>query len=717
MMNFRSIVQLLIILFLSGECVIGQESFHRVVTPFPVTDPYGGMYQLPATGGLNRPVQQFVDIDDDGDADLFIRDHADQLIFFENTGTAEIATFEWVTDTYAGIPIGGWFHFVDVDSDGDQDLFTDSPLSNMSYYRNEGTPGAALFVHKTDTLRDQAGDPVYVEIPTVPAWTDIDCDGNPDMFLGRLTGEIAYYSYAGLDGAGIPVFEHITETFQGLLIVTGGDDCMTAQVASDRSGRHGASAMAFADIDSDDDPDLFWGDFFAQSLLYLENLGDCTVPSYLFIQEQFPATNPICTGGFNIPQFTDIDNDGDADLFVGTQGGAYSLTVDLADNLAFYENTGTPSAPVYNLRTKRYISAIDLGDKAVPAAADIDNDGDIDLLLGNEAQPEADNSSRLHLFRNDGTGTDPFLVHADTNFLSLGIGYNYAPAFVDIDGDLDMDILMGEWTGVMNLLRNDGTPENPSFVLADENYFGIDVGNNSTPAFADIDNDGDQDMLIGEFLGNLNFYRNNGTAESAAFDLEDENYFGIDVDLYSAPSFADIDHDGDFDLFVGSDLQGIVFYRNTGTPEAANFVEDANLLFPLHFRVAPLLTDMDGDSDLDLIGGVNGGGIVFYENLENSTSVDPAETGELPGILHLVRNYPNPFNPVTAIEFRLARAGTVTVAIYDLNGSLVEQIVEGEFREGRHVVEWNAGRRASGVYVARVSAGSSEQTIKLVLLK
>lgn len=716
-MRFSCLLQFLVTLILAGGSAPAQESFRRVVSPFPVVDPYGSLYELPATGGMNRPVQQFVDIDDDGDTDLFIRDRADQLILFENTGTAETAVFDWVSDTYAEIPIGGWFHFVDVDGDGDQDLFTDSPLSNISYYRNEGTPASAFFVQKTDTLRDEAGVPIYVEIPTIPVWTDIDCNGDPDLFLGRLTGEIAHYSYVGLDGTGIPLFRHMTETYQDLLIVTGGDDCMTAQVANDGTGRHGASAMAFADIDSDLDPDLFWGDFFAQSLMYLENSGTCQTPVFDIIQEQFPSTNPICTGGFNIPQFTDIDNDGDEDLFVGTQGGAYSLTVDLAANFSFYENTGTPSAPAYNLRTKRYIYAIDLGDKAIPASADIDNDGDIDLLIGNEAQPEADNSSRLHFFRNDGTGTEPYLVHADTNYLSLEIGYNYAPVFVDIDGDLDVDILIGEWTGVMNLLRNDGAPENPSFVLVDENYFGIDVGNNSTPAFADIDNDGDQDMLIGEFLGNLNFYRNDGTAQAASFTLETESFFGIDVDLYSAPAFADIDHDGDVDLFVGSDLRGIVFYRNVGTPEVADFVEESGVSFPLHFRIAPLLADIDEDEDLDLIGGVDGGGIVFYENLEISATVDPPETGELPETLNLVRSYPNPFNPITTIQFLLERRSFVTVEIFDIHGAFIELVVEGEFEGGRNTIEWNAGLKASGVYIARVRAGSSEQMLKLVLLK
>jgi len=703
---------------LSPRMVISQSvPFQRDVTPFVVIDPHGSLYAQPFTGGINRPLPQFVDIDGDGDLDLFLRDRANQLVFYENAGSPTVPSLIWVTDNYAGIPIGGWFRFVDIDNDGDVDLFVDSPLSNIAYYRNEGSPSQPLFVFKEDTLRDDTGTEIFVESPTVPDFRDIDCDGAPELFLGRISGEITQYAYTGLDVRGVPVFEYVTDTFQGLLIVTGGDDCTMAEVINDGTGRHGACSMTFVDIDADGDPDLFWGDFFAQSLLFLENSGTCPSPVLTLTNEQYPVANPVCTGGFNIPAFADIDGDGDIDFFVGTQGGAYSLTVDLADNLSFYENIGTPTTPEFTRRTERYIRAIDIGDKSIPAAADIDGDGDIDFLLANEAQPEHDVSSRLHLFRNDGTAADPVLVHADTNFLALDIGYNYAPTFVDIDADNDQDLIMGEWTGNLILIMNNGTSAVPQFVLTDENYAGIDIGNNSKPAFVDIDNDGDQDLFIGEFLGNLNFYRNVGTPQSAQFEFVVDAYFGIDVDLYCAPWFADIDHDGDYDLFVGSDLDGVLFYRNIGTPEEADFVPDTDISIPLHFRPVPLFVDIDGDQDEDLFLGVDGGGMIFYRNDEFMTSVGQPPAADLPDVLQLVRAYPNPFNPRTTIEFRLGKAAQVAIEIYDVGGRSVDLLPVERYEAGLRHVEWNAAGKPSGVYLARVSAGGSVQTVKLVLLR
>jgi len=85
------------------------------------------------------------------------------------------------------------------------------------------------------------------------------------------------------------------------------------------------------------------------------------------------------------------------------------------------------------------------------------------------------------------------------------------------------------------------------------------------PTFADIDNDGDFDLFVGEFDGNINFYRNTGTASNPIFALETKNFASIDVGDFSTPTFTDIDNDGDFDLFVGELDGNINFYRNDGT--------------------------------------------------------------------------------------------------------------------------------------------------------
>ncbi|BFN37188.1 hypothetical protein FMIA91_10670 [Fidelibacter multiformis] len=83
----------------------------------------------------------------------------------------------------------------------------------------------------------------------------------------------------------------------------------------------------------------------------------------------------------------------------------------------------------------------------------------------------------------------------------------------------------------------------------------------------------------------------------------------------------------------------------------------------------------------------------------------------------LYPNYPNPFNPVTHIEFSLPEPAQITLNIYDITGRLVEQLVNQHIPAGYHTVTWDASSYSSGVYIARLKAGSSVKTQKMVLMK
>jgi hypothetical protein len=140
------------------------------------------------------------------------------------------------------------------------------------------------------------------------------------------------------------------------------------------------------------------------------------------------------------------------------------------------------------------------------------------------------------------------------------------PTFVDIDGDGDLDAFVGENFGPIFFFRNTGTVSAPAFAAASKNPFGLtDVGDSAVPNFIDIDGDGDLDALIGSQIGDTILFRNTGTASAPAFDTSSINPFGlIDVGWWAAPTFADIDGDGDLDAFVG-EVSGITFFfRNNG---------------------------------------------------------------------------------------------------------------------------------------------------------
>ncbi len=704
--------------------------FERRIDPFPLLDQNGSTYDYPFFGGMNRPVLQFVDIDGNNTPDLFVQDRASSIIFFRNEGSAQNPDFRWLTDAYQDLTVGEWFKFADVDQDNDFDLFAENTSGRIRYYRNDGNVNNPQFTLAADPLQDAAGMDINLGGFSVPEWADIDCDNELEFFLGTQVGTVSLYDYDGQDANNVPRYIFVTDTFQGLSIQTGGVP-NGGTLPKNNGGRHGANSLTFIDIDNDNDKDLFWGDFFANSLIYMENSGDCTSPSIEITTEEYPPASPVQTGGFNVPRFADIDGDMDYDMFIGVLGGTGSFILDRAANFYFYENAGTVEAPDFLLRNKQYINSMDVGQNTIPALIDIDNDDDLDLFLTAEEDLDSPShaNSRVYFFENQGDKFNPEFRLVDKNYLNYDKLYdlNYAPVFIDVDNDNDYDLLIGKWDGKISLFKNEGTPTQPSFSVSEENFQSIDIGFNSTPALVDIDGDNDPDMFVGEFNGNINFFRNNGSLGAPVFELDTTHYLDIDMGSFSYPAFHDIDNDQDYDMLIGSDDGGTVLYRNDGTPQNPQFVLDENFQISMHLRNAPALADIDHDGDLDLFCGVDGGGLVFYENMTVAVGIEPTSPEQQPASIYLLKNYPNPFNPSTTIEYGFnlpltAAAGDHRLVIYNLLGQKMRSWSFPTNRpEIQRSVQWdgrdqNGSPVPSGIYFYELTVGNTYRASGKMLL-
>jgi hypothetical protein len=94
------------------------------------------------------------------------------------------------------------------------------------------------------------------------------------------------------------------------------------------------------------------------------------------------------------------------------------------------------------------------------------------------------------------------------------------------------------------------------------------------------------------------------------------------------------------------------------------------------------------------------------------------ENGIVPETVHLYSNYPNPFNPVTAIRFDVVETQHATsLQIFDITGRVVETLVNEKLEPGQHEIQWDASQYASGVYFLRMNAVSFTKTQKMILLK
>ena len=136
-----------------------------------------------------------------------------------------------------------------------------------------------------------------------------------------------------------------------------------------------------------------------------------------------------------------------------------------------------------------------------------------------------------------------------TPFNGIDIGSASAPTFADLDGDGDLDAIVGERFGTLKYYKNTGTSTAATYTeqTGSANPFnGIDIGDISTPILADIDADGDFDAIVGEFDGTLNYYKNTGTSTAPTYAAQTGSanpFNGITVLAHSSPTFADLDGD------------------------------------------------------------------------------------------------------------------------------------------------------------------------------
>ena len=137
--------------------------------------------------------------------------------------------------------------------------------------------------------------------------------------------------------------------------------------------------------------------------------------------------------------------------------------------------------------------------------------------------------------------------------------------------------------------------------------------------------------------------------------------------------------------------------------------------------IGMILTEMEAaDYTLENIFAKNSSPEFAYDWIPPSpiTAVDDDNSwNQVPDSYNLNQNYPNPFNPTTKISFAVPVSGKVTLKLYDILGREVTVLVNEEKSPGRYVVDFDARRLASGVYLYRLDAGKFSQTKKMMLLK
>jgi len=176
-------------------------------------------------------------------------------------------------------------------------------------------------------------------------------------------------------------------------------------------------------------------------------------------------------------------------------------------------------------------------------------------------------SSKIILTQEGRTiANSPNFISSTVNPFGINLSnmYNIIPTFVDIDNDLDL--FVGDYNQQIFYYKNTGSKTNPSFAAKQQNPFGLaTVGiYNLAPTFVDIDGDGDLDLFVGDYNQQIFYYKNIGSKSNPSFAAKQPNPFSlVTTGIYNlTPTFVDIDGDGDFDLFLGDYNQQIFYYKN-----------------------------------------------------------------------------------------------------------------------------------------------------------
>lgn len=243
---------------------------------------------------------------------------------------------------------------VDIDNDDDLDLFVGEKDGNINYYKNTGSNSAPVFLLKTGNLNPFNG--VDVGSYSIPAFVDIDNNNTLDAFIGE--GNIGnFYYYKNTGSVSSATFTNLTGSSNPL----------------DGASQNYSASVDFAKIDGDNDYDAFIGELY-YGMNYYKNTGSASSPTF---SEKTGSANPMnsLSSGFAAPVLGDVNNDGLIDLVIGQD---YKVS--------YYKNTGTASNPAFTFQFNIHSIPEDEGeeDYFIPALGDIDDDGDLDLLIGQD---------------------------------------------------------------------------------------------------------------------------------------------------------------------------------------------------------------------------------------------------------------------------------------------------------------------------------------------
>lgn len=747
-MNFR----LLLLLALIPQVFYAQ----MVVSPFsdiPVFRQNQSQIRTPWTGGINAAQISMIDADYDGNEnDIFIFDKAgNRVLIFTGEMDGGQRVYNFRPELSLNFPdLKAWALMRDYDCDGRRDIFTYSPLGgSFAVYRNTGTPETGIsFELVNESVQSyyafnatQFSTNIYVSSQDIPAVFDFDGDGDLDILTFGVNGTMVElhlnFSIENTGVCGLDNYELKNKCYGRFVEGSESNGIITDPISvsaacsfnvvnpkanedESKGARHVGSTILAFDANQDGLVDIILGDVSYKNLTYLENneRPDPKVDSVGYITTDFPAdfgAPAVNIDNFPAGFYEDVDGDGIRDLIVGVNNpfGAANK-----ESIWYYKNNGEDNLPDFDLIQTDFLQdqTIDYGEASAPAFFDYNGDGLLDMVIGSRGEylDLGNFKPNLALHINTGTASNPAFTLEDPDWLSvstLNIGQYITPTFGDIDGDGDMDLIVGCASGELYLFENTAGAGNTASFSLSGNVFAdseiLDAGQTSAPQLFDLNQDDKPDLIVGERNGNLNYYQNTGSPSNPQFTLITEILGGVtsvEPNYFvgnSSPHFYRFN--GETYLALGGEAGRIHLYNGIDDNLTGNF----NLRSLNAFGVStgllskPYVVDINTDGIPDLfVGGIGGGVNVFMGDYLLGLNDSHAKNS-------LLKIYPNPADALISIELSGKHLIGANYRLYSLSGMLM---LTGVLQDG--VI--NVSRLASGMFILEIDSSGNVYRGKVI---
>ncbi|MCD4773294.1 MAG: T9SS type A sorting domain-containing protein [Bacteroidales bacterium] len=707
------------------------------------------IYDFPWTGGMNSCQFSEIDLNLDGIMDLFVFDrYGNRIMTFINGGTPDSVDYSYAPQYKEKFPkLYDWVILADYNADGKQDIFTYSNFGGILVYQNV-SDGELKFESMVYPFLTSLQGTIYTNILVTyadyPAITDLDNDGDLDILTFWGMGAfVEMHKNLSMEKYGVPdsldfektdnCWGHFAENEESNEITL--DTCfgIKENIFSNNKDRHSGSTFLVIDLDGDDDKDLILGDVDYPNLMKLVNGGTSDDAYMISLDTAFLS---IWQYSMPLATYVDINNDSKKDMLVSPFVPSMFNSRNYK-SVILYQNSGENNYPVFHYKTDKFLQdeMIDVGSGAYPVFFDYDNDGLKDIVIGNYGYYNSswydpnglilysDFISKLALFKNTGTATDPSFMLMTRDFADIsGLELTgVVPAFADLDGDGDDDMLIGNYEGNLYYYKNSALiGDTAEFVLEQINYQDINVGNFSAPQLIDLDKDGLTDLIIGEKKGNLNFYKNTGTHDEPVFTFVTDSLgkvnvtdYSVSYNGYSVPCFFQ-DNDDKYKLIVGSEQGKLFYFTDIDNNLDGKFTESDSLFqiidsIPFSIdegiRTAAAIADLNNDNYFDLLAGNFAGGLKYFSGID-SPPVSPGIIENNFSNLSF-KIFPNPAKEEINISLKnLPDKGKIIMKIFDMTGRLMNF---GSYRN-IDLIKMNISKFEKGVYIVEISLSTDKLT-------